>query len=231
MQSIEVQETLPSVSLVTDLQNSPSKHVWQAKQKRAFHRLLSGIRRSEMLGGKWVHGSVYNRRKGWHKAVYFSNVYHLTLSSAVGTDWRVINRHWETLRKRWLRAFGRFEYVKVRTTEGNGVLHVVLRFAKRIPHSWLSQSWKDIHGAVVVWVTRLYGSSKAAARYLATQYCSGQAFQRLSMSYGWLGRKAIWNWKHICWVHRGNFTAILEAWSRYLAANVTVPSTLTIDDT
>jgi hypothetical protein len=53
----------------------------------------------------------------------------------------------------------RFEYCKVKTNEGNWVLHVIFR-GEYIPQEWLSKTWEELHGAKIVYIEKLYGNSE-----------------------------------------------------------------------
>ena len=151
---------------------------WTKKQRRAFQRIRSGIRIGEL-------SSV--------------PVCHLTLTSAPGTDYAQMNRHWEALRKRIARRYGRFPYCKVKVREGFGVLHVFVRTRRIIPQAWLSCAWETLHSSAIVYIRRLYGSPRKAAMYLAGQYCSQSCFDRLSLSRDWIKVGFPRVWKNCLW--------------------------------
>jgi len=105
----------------------------------------------------------------------------LTLTSAPGADYSRLNRHFEVLVKRIKRSFGcQFEYIKIKTREGNGVLHVIYA-GPYIPQPWLSRNWEEIHGAKVVHIRKMY-FGKGLRNYLGS-YLQDQG--RLSYSRGW----------------------------------------------
>lgn len=151
---------------------------WSPKQKRTYQRLLSGIRRSQ---------------NGGHKLRI------LTLTSPPGSDqspWggRILARRWQVLRKRIQKRYGRLEYFRLRTSEGNGVLHIVYR-GPFIPHAFLKRNWYEVHGAQIVFIQALYGKSKRIAGYLASHYLAGhRSFMRQSWSWGWCFRGFVKVW-------------------------------------
>jgi hypothetical protein len=77
-----------------------------------------------------------------------------------------------------------FEYCLIRTKEGRGVLHVISK-GVRLQESWVSKTWKRIHGAYVVKVIDIFGFSPYLINYL-TSYLAGQANQRSAWSKRWL---------------------------------------------
>ena len=117
-----------SFSLYDIVQNLPKPSKWSKKQKRGFQRILSGFTRAKALG---------------------KNVRFFTLTSSPTSKWRQINPHFQVLRKRIERNYGKIEYIKFRTNEGYGVLHV-LYTCPFIPQRWLSRNWDEIHGAKIV---------------------------------------------------------------------------------
>ena len=83
--------------------------------------------------------------------------------------------------KRIKRSFGcQFEYIKIKTREGNGVLHVIYA-GPYIPQPWLSRNWEEIHGAKVVHIRKMY-FGMGLRNYLGS-YLQDQG--RLSYSRGW----------------------------------------------
>lgn len=105
------------------------------------------------------------------------------------------------LRRRIERKYGyELAYFKVETTEGGGVLHVVLAIESHTPvwigQRWLSKQWQEIHGAHRVWISRIGHKSKDArgvSKYLVSQYMAGgqgSAFKRYSYSW-WRCRVAL----------------------------------------
>lgn len=154
---------------------------WSPKQKRTYQRLLSGIKRAQ---------------NGNHRLRI------ITLTSPPGADtspWggKILARRWQVLRKRIQKQYGRVEYFRLRTNEGNGVLHIVYR-GPYIPHSFLKRNWKEIHGASIVFIQALYGKSKRISGYLASHYLAGHnSFMRQSWSWGWVFRGFVKVWYRV----------------------------------
>ncbi len=104
----------------------------------------------------------------------------ITLTSSEEVDSKRLNSDFEVLTKRVRRHFGSFEYVKVKTDEGNGVIHVIYA-GPFIPQKWLSRNWGEIHGSPIVDIRKLY-FGRGLRNYLSS-YLQGQG--RLSYSWGW----------------------------------------------
>jgi len=186
---------------------------WRTKQRRYFQRLLSGIKAAEFRG----------------EVVRF-----LTLTSSSSSNASELNKHFEHLVKRIRRGyflsiekrkrrknFGkvvRFDYCKVATNEGYGVLHIIF-LGEYIPQDWISRTWKELHGAEIVYIQKLHGSSKQIARYLATQYLSLQnaTYTRISYSSGWVCRGFVKHWRHL-WQVLGKRKSVLTYWDCLLGS-------------
>jgi hypothetical protein len=127
----------------------------------------------------------------------------LTLTTAGGVT-RDINKSWAVLKIRIWRTFGWKinRYFKLKTKEGNGVLHIVYR-GKFIPQSWLSRNWFEIHFSRIVDIRELHyrAGARRIANYLIVNYL--QAQKTIRMSYGW---KWVWlgfckSWEHVKQTH------------------------------
>lgn len=155
--------------------------MWSTKQKRCYALLLYALQFCEYWGLK---------------------VRFMTLTGAFkGSDADLL-RDFNLLVKRIRFEFGSFEYLRVRTGEGFGVLHVIF-IGSFIPQKWLSSTWSELHGAEVVDV-RYYDeiNDRRFARYIVSQYLGGQSkFIRMSMS-----RNFVYNgfvsdiayWRRVC---------------------------------
>ena len=154
---------------------------WSKKQRRCYHRLLSGC--------KYAVADDLDLR-------------FLTLTSKFEilskVDELQLNKDFQTLRKRIKKCFGvLIRYCKVRTNEGNGVLHIVF-VGCFIPYHWLKVNWEDIHGAWNVDIQLVSGNPKGVARYFVNQYIAGQSsFVRMSRSLDWLPVGAVGVWRNI----------------------------------
>lgn len=82
----------------------------------------------------------------------------------------------------------KLEYLALQTSEGNGVIHL-LGVGDYIPQKWLSDTWKEIHGAwnVDIRKERQTGKGMQFARYMLAQYLKGQkGILRCSCSSNWV---------------------------------------------
>lgn len=126
----------------------------------------------------------------------------MTLTSPIGGGRRWIKESFSALKKRIERATWRRDrfwgfkfnrYICFRTSEGNGVLHVIY-WGRFIPQAWLSRVWQEIHGAFRVDI-RACGTDRKKVNglvgYLLTNYLKDQPIERLS--YGWK-----WAWLGFC---------------------------------
>lgn len=147
------------------------KNVWSVKQKRCYSRILCGLDFADIRGD----------------AVRFMTL--TTSRSGSGCD---LKRDLQVLVKRIRRKYGKFDYLRVRTSEGYGVLHIVY-VGSFISQRWLSRVWCDIHKSPIVDIRAVKRFGKRFARYVVSQYLSSQGsnFIRYSWSFGWLYPGAI----------------------------------------
>lgn len=191
-----VQRRLDSSSLDSNIRNVPKGPSWSVKQKRAFQRLLSGLTRAKALGKK---------------------VRFMTLTSSPNSSFSELNKHFQVLRKRVKRKFGvKIDYIKFKTNEGCGVLHVIFVGAF-IPQRWLSCNWEDIHGAKIVDVREVRGE-KRLARYLISNYLVTQTFVRMSWSWGWVFRGFVSTWKRF--IRKFDYPLCIRHWTSFLSSKV-----------
>jgi len=108
-----------------------------------------------------------------------------------------MGKAWQVLRKRIGRRFGMcIEYFRLRTSEGNGVLHIVYK-GGFIPHSWLKNAWNEIWESPIVFIQALRGE-KRLARYIVSHYMVGHSgFMRQSWSWGWVFRGFVHTWRRV----------------------------------
>jgi len=186
----------PAPSLDSNIRNLPKRSVWSAKQKRAFHRLLSGLTRAKTLGKK---------------------LRFMSLTSSPSSSFDELNAHFQVLRKRVKRKFGaKIDYIKFKTNEGYGVLHIIFVGAF-IPQRWLSRNWAEIHGAKIVDVREVRGE-KRLTRYLISNYLVSQTFVRMSWSWGWVFRGFVNLWKWF--VRKFGYPVCIRHWTSFLSSKV-----------
>jgi hypothetical protein len=154
------------------------------KRSRYFHRLVSGCKLA-----RYQHCMLRL----------------LTLTTSLtGSDFN-LSRDIDVLIKRIRRANFKFEYCRVKTDEGNGVVHVLYKGAY-IPKSWIVKNWYSIHKSYIVDIGTVR-SDKKLVNYIVSHYLSSQKCEKTQMSWskGWLPRGAIQVWRDILAVIRRTF--------------------------
>lgn len=162
---------------------------WTKKQRRTYQRLLSGIIRAN------------NERRRLR-------VITLTSSPEKRSKQHEMGKAWQVLRKRICRYFGvSLDYFRLRTSEGNGVLHIVYKGCF-IPQTWLKNAWNEIWESPIVFIQALHGE-KRLAKYLISHYMArhddrdepgsprGTLFVRQSWSWGWVCRGFVHLWRRV----------------------------------
>ena len=77
-----------------------------------------------------------------------------------------------------------YEYFRVRTNEGNGVLHIV-QTGDFLPYHWIQDTWAYLHKSYIIAIREINSDNYGdRARYIVTQYVSNQdtSYIRSSMS-------------------------------------------------
>ena len=128
-----------------------------------------------------------------------------------------LNNHFRTLKMRILRKYHfKMKYWKIRTNEGNGVLHIVFR-GKYIPQEWLSAQWNNIHKSPIVDIRSLHETRKGLKGicfYLVGNYLAKQSFERMSWGYSWVFPGFVKKWKEL--IEKYGFTSALYLWKKFL---------------
>jgi len=141
----------------------------------------------------------------------------MTLTSSPESRGRKLNADFRALKMRIFRKFHfKMKYWKIRTNEGNGVLHIVFR-GKYIPQKWLSEQWAVIHKSPIVDVRSLYETRKGLTGivfYLVGSYLSKQSFERMSWGYSWVFPAFVTCWKRL--IEKYGFRQALFLWNRLL---------------
>jgi len=135
-----------------------------------------------------------------------------------------------------------FEYFKVTTNEGNGVIHCVYK-GEYLPYAYLVDNWQDIHNSWNVNIKLIHNKKKdykQSSRYVVSQYISGQgsSYQRSSMSWKWIFRgyrrawgeflsschnKYFYNAIHRRFYHNRLVVDIFSEWERLIMRIVNPP--------
>jgi len=206
----------PSLDTNAPSSNSDTIHEWGKKQKRGYHRVQSCL--------------TYWLENGFQ-------VLWIMLSTANGGDPSKLAYHHQRLRQRVESRLGYrgLQHFQVRTSEGNGVLHIFWAwkpecgFRQRsfyVAQGWLSKQWAQIHGAPIVWVSRVRPrrvSRNKVSRYCMSQYVSGQAgYEYMSWSWGrTFGFPLVACWKWLKGKAR-NKSRLLLWWHRFLSGGFIV---------
>lgn len=107
----------------------------------------------------------------------------MTLTSSNEGKNRSLKNDFNILFKRIRRRYRIFEYLRVKTHEGNGVLHV-LYIGTYIPRTWLQVQWIDIHKS---WNVDIRDCQRYHYSYIINQYLCGQSlFDKYSMTLKWV---------------------------------------------
>ena len=190
---------------------------WNRQQKRGYHRVQSCL--------------TYWQENGYQ-------VLWVTLTTAVGGDSSKLAYHHQVLRQRVERKLGYpgLQHYQVRTSEGNGVLHIFWAwraedgFRRRsffVSQDWLSRQWQEIHGASIVWICRVKrgrGSRNKVSRYAMSQYVGEQSgYEYMSWSWGrtfgfplvacWRAFKKLWSRSN----GNGRREALYRFWGSFLS--------------
>ena len=186
-------------SLVKEPTKVAIRSRWSPKARRWYQRLLSGVTHHQG-----------NRRR----------LRVITLTTGPGALGLDLNDSWQVLlkriRRRWRRAG--FEYWKLRTSEGLGVLHIIFS-GPWIPHSWLSRSWEEIHFSPIVYIQELRQTRKKMISYLMRHYLpahdDGRLYTRMSWSWGWVFRGFAGAWRWFWRTSATRYDAIFE-WNKLM---------------
>ncbi|MBA7554265.1 hypothetical protein ES705_46878 [subsurface metagenome] len=130
-----------------------------------------------------------------------------------------INASWQVLRKRIVRKWRiKLEYWKLRTSEGNGVLHIIYS-GPFIPQRWLSRNWAEIHNSPIVYIQKMRFKKKRLVNYLMNHYLPahdvGGLYTRMSWSWGWVFRGFCGAWRWFWKRGPTRYDAIIE-WNKLM---------------
>jgi len=179
------------------------------KAKRGYGRIMSGLNRALANGYKILRRPT-EYFKDREKHIYFLTLTTKYDKTGLFVDKRLVARSFQKLVKRIRRKYSKFEYIRIRTVEGGGVLHVLF-FGCYLDINWVREAWKELHfDSRQIKVIPCYGFLSRIARYLVKYMV--QQDTHLSFSDGWL-------WKGFCRdmkVHfskyRGDYAKAILLW-------------------
>ena len=164
---------------------------WTRRQRRFYHRVMSGI---EMACYQGVQLRVLC----------------LTSSPQSGD----IVSAFRKFVKRVRRKYGRFEYIVARELTQSGLvhLHIVYKGAY-MSQTWLSRVWDELNNAKIVYVCKFRGGKRRLGAYLCKYLCKQLAGSRSWWSWSWVFKGFVRVWRYI--VSRYRQRAV-NAWLRLL---------------
>lgn len=138
--------------------------------------------------------------------------YFITLTSSPESP--KLEKSWNSLRQ-WLKRYRPgIVWVYCFTSEGHGVIHMVVRLGlrqKRIIHKELSAAWLRIHKAPIVWIKRVQESQKDnLANYLSDQ----RKLKKMGSEFAWQPGIIRWRWSK-GWIPQGFAKQFGRFWWQY----------------
>ena len=178
----------------TEVAGVRSGVLWDRKRQRAYFKMLSGFVRHRgehvrfmTLTSPGEAEQVRSLGKAWNSLV--THIRRTTVRQLIEGEWVKPGAVVRFFGDKPLDECLSFEFCKVETREGNGVLHIVC-VGDYVPRSWLVYLWKRYRGAwnVDIRLARsVVGDAEGLARYCVFQYCAGQdLFVRCSCSSNWV---------------------------------------------
>jgi len=193
-------------SLDLQCHNSPlissskqNKTEWTRKQKRCYHRAMSGLEVAYVLN---------------------EHVRFLTLTSAPASP-SDIHKSFSKFVKRARRKFGKFEYIAVKEETGSGLIHLhILYRGSYMEQEWISKTWEEIHAAPVVWIecVDLKRTKKNKIAAYLVKYLAKDPLGRYWCSHNWVFRGFVKFWKAVV-QHYGYSRKTLILWQNFLHGN------------
>lgn len=127
---------------------------------------------------------------------------------------RTLKDSFDILRQRIKRArvnregftgFNLNKYYCLRTSEGNGVLHLIFWGGNYIPLTWLKNAWHDIHGAYQVNIQFVHNKKRTVGGlvgYLLDNYLLNQPIKRMSYGWGWAWLGFCKSWEKVRGIYK-----------------------------
>lgn len=176
---------------------------WDKKRKRIYGRLISA--------GSWLYARS-------------TSLFFLTLTTKGGVQLDV-ERSFKILVQRIKRLYGGFEYIRIKTEEGYGVLHILF-WGPYLEVNLLRYWWGEIHSGSVqlrlVEVSQERGFANIGS-YICGRYLIHHRYLRMSMTPNFFFRGSTSYFKNLIKVN--GFVVGLKKWKLFLLRGST-PVTL-----
>jgi hypothetical protein len=192
--------------------NNLPKQIYDKKQKRAYNSLISGMQLAYHYNKKvrfltLSTSDIQIEKEGYEKnninesfRILKQRIQRLTFAK-LKKDGYVQNSD----KRRYYNEIScnqkfNFDYFKVTTNEGNGVLHIVYK-GQYLPYNYLVDNWNDIHNSWELNIKLIKSSKKdykKSSNYVISQYISNQesSYQRSSQSWNWIIRGYSKQWQN-----------------------------------
>jgi hypothetical protein len=190
---------------------------WKTKQKSAYNTILTGLKIANRLNKRvrfltLTTSDLQHESEGYHDKKLNESFRKLKQRVRRVTPLILIRMGYikvSELRRLYpnkpLNEAIDFEYFKVITNEGNGVIHCLYK-GEYLPYNYLVDNWMDIHNSWDLNIKLIRNKKtnfKGSACYVVSQYLGSQesSFQRSSQSWEWLFRgyrKAWLEFKKYC---------------------------------
>jgi hypothetical protein len=134
----------------------------------------------------------------------------LTLTSSPQS--RDPRRAFRAFVKRARRRYGVFEYCLVQEKTQSGLIHYHLLYRGRyMGHRWVSETWRELNGAPVVYIQRFRGGKSRLAGYLVKYLGKELGGYRSWWSWGWVFRGFVKVWKYLVKVYKEKALVVWKA--------------------
>jgi len=207
------------------------KKLWTGKERRHYRNIKSGLYRSFMMGAdvrfltlttsdEMVKSEGYNRITSLYEdfRCLKGRIRRLKPIQLVHDGYMSHSKAMKFYGQDNLYKSMKFEYWKVNTNEGNGVVHCLYR-GSFIPTRWLSDVWRELHKSPIVKIKLVRDSvddirrlsSYCVNQYLANQDCS---YTHQSQSLDWIFRGSAEAWKCVVDRHKNWNDCYIDKYKR-----------------
>lgn len=201
---IEKNDSLINIKSSDNFSNNNNYRTYSPKKARAFRNIYFGVRKSRKLKKPLrfltlTTSDIQKYQQSYDIKKTLPNDFR-ALKARIKrcSPYRLFKEGYLTHRQ-MIHYYGRnnlnkkftFEYLKVNTNEGNGVIHAIYR-GSYLPYNYLVDNWQDIHNSWEINIQRiddLKKSDKNVASYIVNQYITNQdkaTYTRYSQSKQWI---------------------------------------------